>query len=715
LNQGSIARMVRTRSSITIPSLPVRRSSICPPLNPSTPIRDANNYRDRQNEKIARRKGDEKVDRISKIKRVQTIRSRSRCGRAPLPHPPKRRDLSVDMGNGMGNINRVAIKQKDKTYSEGNIVRDGGECETVITGRMIHKSSRRSSHIPRPYKISIDEDVLSLPDPPTPGKKTDRIRIATDNARRRRSSRILHTPLRNQCNGSVEVLKEVTNIPPLHKTLKSEEGTKHKINHLASEKVGKDAKRGDNRVVEVASLVMLDTDHTVHNLYPDGYVQQVNNDENVNRTPSTKDRLICFDDHKPSGNWQRRGRISMHIPSPRLGDAVNINRERQSYHHLQNNPTNGSNEKIRSKRSLMSLILPGEMDSRSKKSRRSLVIPREMHLEEKQEFTKNGEREESDIFFRGLKSYRDNNKANLKKNIIGSGNSALTAIDQSYTSTGNVIVSNSNKKKQSKVEWALSPMRKSVRHFCIMPLAKHYRSSSARNIEKSCGYPLLSFSEKLKWDKEKEMRLSSATEQNVGKHSLQASKYNSLEDEKVKVVSDNTEETVAIPVIMTNDIKREIYTKLAPVFERMELKRNEEEQSVKVATGCCVKKGKSGRFKYCNIKTGEDISPKEYQCRYLEMLKKRKEKRRSQQNDFHMSSTTETEKTNENDKKDKSDKRDSIVMKIRKISTRDEMEEDLEIAAAKQIFFETIDAALDSYSKKICSIQLKQIKDGRKN
>lgn len=76
---------------------------------------------------------------------------------------------------------------------------------------------------------------------------------------------------------------------------------------------------------------------------------------------------------------------------------------------------------------------------------------------------------------------------------------------------------------------------------------------------------------------------------------------------------------------LNQEKKLELLNKVAPVIEIMTTTKDQETRSMEEATGCKVMPKRLGKYEYADIKTGQPVSPEDYERIYLSAVKKKKE------------------------------------------------------------------------------------------
>jgi len=355
-------------------------------------------------------------------------------------------------------------------------------------------------------------------------------------------------------------------------------------------------------------------------------------------------------------------------------------------------------------------------------------------------------------------------------------------------------------------------VKESIRIFCSLPLEERYKSKEATIVEELSGYPLINAMDKARRDRELAVPTTSTIEDSdnnrENSNSTSSAKTavgegrseglnpslssdganpdididenntnantNRNEQHKDKarenVQGEDSREKEEELRLANNNVRRNIIAQMGSLIPIMEARKKEDTEFMEAGTGCRVVRRSGNKFKYINMSTGQKVSGREYERRYLSALEKKRLTDRSfatvqveEQSTSDESLPTEEEnkpeqkanrvqpvcvptskngvQTNDGvsllpieqeESRNKENRKDltvsnevpaqdssSVVAKTSKkeskeslqleeIPSRDEISNDPEVAAAQKELFNAFDNALRKYSDEILRIKAKR-------
>lgn len=273
------------------------------------------------------------------------------------------------------------------------------------------------------------------------------------------------------------------------------------------------------------------------------------------------------------------------------------------------------------------------------------------------------------------------------RSVEGDGTFSVVEVCESAFST---CSSKSSMKRSA--EENMDDIKASIRRFCAMPLEKRYKSNDALRIEELTGYPLLT-----SMDKVNRERMENGTISTPIKLTWASNECGKMSPDALAALS--------------NKMKRNLFEKIRPLVQVMEIKKKEDTAMFEDATKCRVER-KKGKFRYVSLATGKKVSSKEYERKYLLQIQE-KRKARLIANNKPIIQMSSNDSSNHSDKESLEDAETAnTLLPQDDIDTvpfplRDDVPSNSDMAAAQRKLFEAWDLALDEYTETVLLLRAK--------
>jgi hypothetical protein len=232
----------------------------------------------------------------------------------------------------------------------------------------------------------------------------------------------------------------------------------------------------------------------------------------------------------------------------------------------------------------------------------------------------------------------------------------------------------------------MDDIKASIRRFCAIPLEKRYTSNDALCIEELTGYPLLTAMDKVNRERMENGTISTPI------------KLTWASNEGGKISPDAL-------AALSSKMKRNLFEKIRPLVQEMEIKKKEDTAMLEDATNCRVER-KKGKFRYVSLATGKKVSSKEYERRYLLQIQEKRETKLIA-NDKPIIQMSSNDSSNHSDKESLEEAESTKPLLLRddnntvSFPSRDDVPSNPDLAAAQRKLFEAWDLALDEYTETV--------------
>jgi len=424
-------------------------------------------------------------------------------------------------------------------------------------------------------KDASDMDILAIPDPPTPDTRTHfkTSAAAQEMRRKRRKSRGV-----SGCCGALLPSSNVTN------------GFGFGIADAPFVDVTNNASCQEHVVIDPmedqlrrAGMIPATTS--------DEYLKLSNQDEKqteIIHSEGMNDSNMDLEDEGESFDFEDGDHDSDSKPTICFDDSDDDDIDMKL-----SAPTQNNNDSSVHKRPRQSMIIPNQNDLQGLLG----IESRDEVLEEMASPTKRARHsspcEEKTVPSRGRRNKgRHSILLPSESHDLDDKESSVESIDASSTANSSgpkSSLSSNESGVERSTEENMDEIKASIRRFCALPMEERYKSNDAIRVEELTGYPLLTG-----MDKENRKRIENGTISSPIKLNW-ASNEGKMSPEALASLS--------------NEMKRNLFEKIKPLVQIMEIKKKEDTAILEDATKCRVEK-KKGRYRYISLVTGKKISSK---------------------------------------------------------------------------------------------------------
>mmetsp|Transcript_19864 Transcript_19864/g.28954 ORF Transcript_19864/g.28954 Transcript_19864/m.28954 type:complete len:467 (-) Transcript_19864:30-1430(-) len=235
-----------------------------------------------------------------------------------------------------------------------------------------------------------------------------------------------------------------------------------------------------------------------------------------------------------------------------------------------------------------------------RKKRQSLLLPSEESKNTEENLEDTGGNEVG--YFRQLKNYRSETTATKSSStpVMKQQKSILESIEVSKESNNNDDLESRAEKERNLL------LLRAVRELCSLPQTERFSSNHVDTIAAISGYPLLPNTTERREKQRQKKRKGNGDGTDLDWTSSPCVSKEAAEDPNPMTAMER---------------KRDLIMRMGPIVEAMEKRKEEDTKAVQVATNCRAEKNRRGKFRYYELDTCKQVSPVEFENRYLAMIR----------------------------------------------------------------------------------------------